>query len=92
MSRKEAGTKSVRVSHHHPVDLGSPYPTMKSGTGMSGVKGGKFFLSFHSSVRFKSSSEISPCYSSKYLMNNPHTEPWGLQDNKDMGFDFKEFI
>lgn len=86
LSRKTAGTTS-QVGCCHPADLGS-YRTLESGTGMSDAKRGKFFPCFF----IPPASEMPLCCSSKYLMNNLHTAPWGLQDNKDLGFDFKEFI
>lgn len=86
LSRKAAGTS--QVSCRHPVDLGSSYQTLGSGTGMSDAKRGKFFPCFF----IPPASEVPLCCFSKYLMNNLHTAPWGLQDNKDLGFDFKEFI
>lgn len=87
LSRKAVGTTS-QVICHHPVDLGSPYLTLESGTGMSDAKRGKFLPCFF----IPPASEMPLCCSSKYLMNNLRTAPWGLQDNKDLGFDFKEFI
>lgn len=86
LSRKAAGTS--QVSSRHPVDLGSPYLTLESGTGMSDATRGKFFPCFF----IPPASEMPLCCSSKYLMNNLPTAPWGLHDNKDLGFDFKEFI
>lgn len=66
LSRKAAGTS--QVSCRHPVDLGSPYPTLESGTGMSDAKRGKFFPCFF----IPPASEMPLCCSSKYLMNNLH--------------------
>lgn len=87
LSRKAGGTTS-QVICHHPVDLGSSYLTPESGAGVSDAKRGKFLPCF----LIPPASEMPLCCSSKYLMNNLRTAPWGLQDNKDLGFDFKEFI
>lgn len=61
-SRKATGTTS-QVGCCHLVDLGSPYPTLESGTGMSDTKRGKFFPCFF----IPPASEMPLCCSSKYL-------------------------